>query len=61
MKKAVVVDSIDCFRAGVLQDDPLVDVSAMRVGLNPRPLPPHARPRRAAPGKAKFLKIFVHT
>ncbi|CAN0316715.1 unnamed protein product [Scytosiphon promiscuus] len=61
VKKAVFVDSVDCFRAGVRQDDPPADVPAMHVHLNPGSLPPHARPRRAAPEKAKFLKKFVNT
>ncbi|CAN0387489.1 unnamed protein product, partial [Laminaria digitata] len=59
--KAVMVDSVECFRAGVREDDPPADVPPMRVRLNPGPLPPHARPRRAAPEKANFLKKFVDT
>ncbi|CAN0421590.1 unnamed protein product, partial [Scytosiphon promiscuus] len=61
VKKAVFVDSIDCFRAGIREDDPPADVPAMCVRLNPGPVPPHARPRSAAPEKAKFLKKIVGT
>ena len=61
IKKVVTVDNADCFRAGIREYDPPADVPAMCVRLNPGPPPPHARPRSAAPEKAKILRNFVYT
>ena len=61
VKKAVFVDGVDCFRAEIQENDPPADVPAMRVRLNPGQVPPHARPRSAAPEKDFFLMKFVDT
>ena len=55
------MDYIDCFRAGLREDDPPANVPPMKVQLKPGAHPVHARPRQAAPEKETFLRSITKT